>query len=152
MPGANFVSGRNLFHAVGCALCHRFNGQGGDIGPDLTTVKNKFDDRYLLESIIKPSNVISDQYGSKVVTMKDGTTHTGLVVERGKTVDVYPPARTTDELKPAMLKASKIAKIEESTLSQMPTELLDSLNGDEVRDLIAYLLSGGDPKAPLYGD
>lgn len=149
--GANFHSGRNLFHAIGCAACHRFDSLGGDIGPDLTTVNNKFDIDYLLESIIEPSNVISDQYGSKIVTMKDGTIHSGLVVERDKEVDVYPAAKTTEELKPAALKTSEIAKIEESPVSQMPPMMINMLNGDEVRDLIAYLLSGGDSKARLYG-
>ena len=150
IPGAKYESGRNLFHAIGCAACHRFDSLGGDIGPDLTTVKNKYDARYLLESIIEPSKVISDQYGSKMVTMKDGSIHAGLVVERGDEVDVYPAAKTTEELKPATLKASEIAKIEESPVSQMPPMMLNLLNGDEVRDLIAYLLSGGDPKAKIY--
>ena len=150
--GADFQSGRNLFHAIGCAACHRFDSLGGDIGPDLTTVSNKFDIHYLLESIIEPSKVISDQYGSKMVTMKDGTIHAGLVVERGDEVDVYPAAKTTEELTPAILKASEIAKIEESPVSQMPPMMMNGLNGDEVRDLIAYLLSGGDPKARLYGN
>ena len=82
--------------------------------------------------------------------MKDGTTHAGLVVERGETVDVYPAARTTEELVPATLKAAGIAKIEESPVSQMPPMMMNGLNGDEVRDLIAYLLSGGDPKDRIY--
>ena len=150
MLGANYENGRNLFHAIGCAACHRFDGLGGDIGPDLTTVKNKFDARYLLESIIEPSKVISDQYGSKIVTMNDGATHIGLVVERDKEVDVYPAAKTTEELKPATLEASEIATIEESPVSQMPPMMINSLNGDEVRDLIAYLLSGGDPTEKIY--
>ena len=85
-----------------------------------------------------------------MVTMKDGSIHAGLVVERGDEVDVYPAAKTTEELKPATLKASEIAKIEESPVSQMPPMMLNLLNGDEVRDLIAYLLSGGDPKAKIY--
>jgi len=150
--GADFHSGRNLFHAIGCAACHRFDSLGGDIGPDLTTVNNKFDINYLLESIIEPSKVISDQYGSKIVTMKDGAIHSGLVVERGEAVDVYPAAKTTEELKPATLKLSEIAKIEETPVSQMPPMMMNGLNGDEVRDLIAYLLSGGDSKARLYGN
>lgn len=152
IPGAKFETGRNLFHAIGCAACHRFDSLGGDIGPDLTTVKNKFDANYLLESIIEPSKVISDQYGSKMVTMKDGTVHVGLVVERVEEVDIYPAAKTTEELKPATLKASEIAKIEESPVSQMPPMMLNLLNGDEVRDLIAYLLSGGDPKSRIFGN
>ena len=147
---ADFESGRGLFHAIGCAACHRFDGLGGDIGPDLTTIRTKFDAKYVLESIIEPSKVISDQYGSKIVTLKDGKQLVGLAVDRGKTIDVYPPARTSEELVPTSVNASEVAKIEQSPLSQMPPMMLNSLNGDEVRDLIAYLLSGGDPKARVY--
>ncbi len=148
--GADYASGRNLFHAIGCAACHRFSGLGGDIGPDLTTVKNKFDAHYLLESIIEPSKAISDQYGSKIVTMLDGKVHTGLVVETGDQVNVYPAAKTTEELEPTILNYSDIDKIEESPISQMPPAMINGLNAEEVRDLIAYMLSGGDPKARVY--
>ncbi len=144
---ASFERGRSLFHAAACAACHRFDGLGGDIGPDLTTVKNKFDANYLLESIIEPSNVISDQYGSKIVTLKDGTAISGLVVEEGATAKVYPAVKTSEELKPTIVKLSDIAKIEESPISQMPPMLLNAFSGEEVRDLIAYLMSGGDPEA-----
>lgn len=151
IPEADYKNGRNLFHAIGCAACHRFDSLGGDIGPDLTTVKNKFDVDYLLESIIEPSKVISDQYGSKIVTKKDGSILSGLVVERGDKVEIYPAAKTTEELNPTIVNADEIAKIEESPVSQMPPMMMDSLNGDEVRDLIAYMLSGGDPDARIYG-
>ena len=56
--GRNFENGQNLFHATACAACHRFAGLGGAIGPDLTSVKNKFDRNYLIESIIDPSKTI----------------------------------------------------------------------------------------------
>lgn len=145
---ASFENGRNLFHAAGCAACHRFGGLGGDIGPDLTTVKNKFDERYMLESIIDPNAAISDQYGSSIVTMKDGKTIMGLVVERGEEIDIYPPVVDS---KATTVKAEDVVKVEQSPISQMPPGLINSLNGEEVRDLIAYLMSGGDPKARIYG-
>ncbi len=144
---ANFENGRSLFHAAACAACHRFDGLGGDIGPDLTAIRTKFDVNYVLEAIIEPSKVISDQYGSKIVTLKDGKVLTGLVVERDATIDVYPAAKTSEELTPTTVKAAEVAKIEESPVSQMPPMLLNALNGDEVRDLLAYLMSGGDPSA-----
>ncbi|QDT07340.1 Cytochrome c [Rubripirellula lacrimiformis] len=151
LRAADFQSGRNLFHAAQCASCHRFDGLGGDVGPDLTTVKNKFDANYLLESIIQPSKVISDQYSSKAVLLADGRLLTGLVIDNGDTLDIYPPAKTSEELKPITVDADDIELIRESPISQMPQEMLDTLSGNEVRDLIAYLLSGGDPAAKVYG-
>ncbi|MFK8112933.1 MAG: family 16 glycoside hydrolase [Rubripirellula sp.] len=151
LRGASFESGRNLFHAVQCASCHRFDGLGGDVGPDLTTVKNKFDANYLLESIVEPSKVISDQYSSKVVLVADGRLLTGLMVERDGKVEIYPSGKTDEELKPVIIDAEDIESIKDSPVSQMPQSMLDMLSGDEVRDLIAYLLSGGDSKARVYG-
>ncbi len=147
---ADFENGRSLFHAVGCAACHRFGGLGGDIGPDLTTLQTKFDQYYILHSIIYPSDDISDQYSSKIVTLKNGDILNGIVVERGEKIEVYPAAKTAEELKPTVVTESEVATIEDSPVSQMPPMLINGLNGDEVRDLIAYLMSGGDPKARVY--
>lgn len=145
---ANFENGRSLFHAVGCAACHRMAGFGGDIGPDVTSTRNKFDVAYVLESIIDPSKVISDQYGSSSVTTKSGAVHTGLVVERGDELEVYPPDPKGE---PVKMKRTDVAKIESVPVSQMPPGLINMLNGDEVRDLMAYLMSAGDPTDKIYG-
>ncbi len=148
---ANYESGRNLFHAAQCASCHRFDGLGGDIGPDLTTVKNKFNANYLLESIIEPSKVISDQYGSKVVLLEDGRVLTGLMVENEDRIEIHPVSKAGETVKPVVVEPDEVISAKDSPISQMPTDMLNSLNAEEVRDLIAYLLSGGDPKAKVYG-
>jgi putative heme-binding domain-containing protein len=145
---ANYENGRSLFHAVGCGACHRMAGFGGDIGPDVTSIRNKFDVAYVLESILDPSKVISDQYGSSSVTTKSGTVHTGLVVERGDDLEIYPPDPKGE---PVKMKRTDVAKIESVPVSQMPPGLINLLNGDEVRDLMAYLMSAGDPKDKVYG-
>lgn len=145
---ASFENGRSMFHAVGCAACHRMAGFGGDIGPDLTSIRNKFDTGYVLESILNPSKVISDQYGSSMVTARDGKVHTGLVVERGDLLEVYPPDPKGE---PAKLKRADVTKIERVPVSQMPPGLINLLNGEELRDLMAYLMAAGDPKDKVYG-
>ncbi len=150
LHNASYESGRNLFHAAQCASCHRFDGLGGDVGPDLTTVKNKFDANYLLESIIEPSKVISDQYSSKMVLLDDGTLLTGLMIKKDDKVEIYSAAKTGDELKPVTVNVDEIELVKDSPVSQMPQSMLDSLSGNEVRDLIAYLLSGGNQQARVY--
>ena len=104
--------------------------------------------RSSLEAIIDPSKDISDQYGSSVVTMNDGTVHGGLVIEQGDVVDVYPPDATTE---PVTLSHSDIANIEASPVSQMPPGLINALSKEELRDLVAYLMSGGNPDDKRYG-
>lgn len=143
LKNADWTSGRNLFHAVGCAACHRFNGLGGGVGPDLTSVPNKFDTPYLLEAIIDPSKDISDQYGSSLVTLKDGRTLTGLVLEQDEqSIRVYPADLKAEG---EIIQRTEVRTIKDSPISQMPPGLINSLSTKELRDLAAYIMSGGNP-------
>ncbi len=147
LSGRDFAAGRNLFHATACAGCHRFDGTGGAIGPDLTTVRNKFSTRDLLESLIEPSKVISDQYGSSTVKLQDGSSATGIVVEHGDVVEVY----TSDpKAPPTIANQSDVASITRVPVSQMPPGLINLLSPDELRNLLAYLLSRGNPDDPMF--
>ncbi len=149
LRGASFENGRNLFHATKCAVCHRLDGLGGDIGPDLTSVRNKFDERYVLEAIIEPSKIISDQYGSSQVITSGGEVLTGLVVRHSDSIDIYPPALDVSGTK-RTLQLDDVQEMRPSPLSQMPTELIAMLNAEEVRDLVAYLMSAGNPDDAIY--
>lgn len=145
----DFAAGRNLFFATGCATCHRVRGQGGDIGPDLTTAGNTFSLRDLLLAIVEPSRDIPDRYGSSVLRLHDGTTRFGRVVERddGDRLELHQP---DPELEPESYPRNEVAAVEPSPVSQMPQGLLYALNEQELRDLIAFLLAGGDPQAACY--
>jgi putative heme-binding domain-containing protein len=143
----DFEKGRNLYFATACGACHRIGGLGGGVGPDLTSIPNKFDLRYVVEAIIDPSKDISDQYSSSIVTMNNGAIHMGLVIEEGDTVDVYPP---DPKAEPLRLSHSDIASIKPSPVSQMPPALINPLSPEEVRDLMGYLMSGGDPNHRSY--
>ncbi|MEK6249616.1 MAG: c-type cytochrome [Planctomycetales bacterium] len=154
LRGRDFESGRNLFHAVSCAKCHRFDGEGGDIGPDLTSVSGRLSVRDLLENIIDPSKVISDQYGSHQVETADGITYEGRVIDP----DTEDPngvlhifTKDTDG-KGVVVKKTEVEEMRPSKLSQMPTGLLDELNQDELLDLVAYLLSRGNPDDRMFGE
>ncbi len=143
----DFNSGRNLYHASSCAKCHRISGEGGSIGPDLSTAGKKFSTADMLDAIIEPSKAISDQYGSQQVLTADGKTLVGRAVEIGDELYVY----TADaEAKPVVLKKDDIEQVTPSKLSQMPAGLIDALNEDELRDLIAYLMAAGDNRAKIY--
>ena len=144
----SFERGRSLFHAVNCGACHRFTGLGGGVGPDLTSVPNKFDSRYLLEAIINPSKNISDQYQSSVVLLTSGKVLNGLVVEQGDdTLLVYS---TDPKAAPARVKRSDIEELRPSPTSQMPTALLNRMSASELRNLVAYIMSGGNPDHKIF--
>src|SRR5262249_32392663 len=71
--------GRAVFATALCYRCHRIEGQGGMVGPDLTGASRRFNARDLLEAIVEPSRVISDQYRTSQIALKDGRALTGKV-------------------------------------------------------------------------
>lgn len=143
----DFEQGRNAFFATGCASCHRFDGFGGNIGPDLGTVGSRFSIGGLLEKIIDPNVLISDQYSSSRVTLTNGDTVVGLVVERDDNLEIY----TRDpDAPPSVVTRDEVRTVEQVDTSQMPPGLINSLNPEELRDLIAYLRSGGDEDHDMF--
>jgi putative heme-binding domain-containing protein len=145
----DFDKGRNLFGEAKCFACHRFNNEGGGLGPDLTIVSGRFGARDLLESIIEPSKVISDQYAAIVVTTSNGQQIIGRVVNlHGDNMQV-----NTDMLDPNKLvnvDRNKVESIETSKISMMPEGLIDTFTRDEVLDLVAYLFSRGDRNHKMF--
>jgi len=145
--GRDFERGRNAYFATTCAACHRFDGYGGDIGPDLSTVNRRFNTRGLIEKIIDPNILISDQYSSSRVTLNDGSTVTGLVVDRGENLEIY--SRDPNQ-PPTIVPRDEVSSREHVEVSQMPPGLINPLNEDELRDLIAYINSAGDPDHDVF--
>ena len=138
----NFKNGENLFHATACASCHRFAGQSEGIGPDLTGAANRYSLRDMMENIIKPSAVISDQYGSTVFTMKDGSE---VIGRKGTEEDglLHLMTNPYSAEYTAEIKTADVAEEKHWTVSPMPQGLVYSLNADELSDLIAYIFSAG---------
>ncbi|QDV06162.1 Cytochrome c [Planctomycetes bacterium Poly30] len=147
LSGRSFDHGQNLYHAISCSACHRFDGAGGAIGPDLSTVANKFSMGDLVEAIVEPSKIISDQYGAHVVADGNGQIAEGIMVEEEGEIVVYPRDPAAD---PVVFLASEVTGIKEAELSQMPVGLLNTLNPDELKDLVAYLMSGGNKNAEVF--
>ncbi len=117
------------------------------IGPDLSTAAKKFSITDLADAIVDPSKAISDQYGSQQVVTGDGKVLVGRAVEIGNELYVY----TIDaDAKPIVLSKDDVDSVTPSKQSQMPAALVDTLNAEELKDLFAYLLASGDPKAPVF--
>jgi putative heme-binding domain-containing protein len=127
--------GAVVFEKASCIKCHRFSGQGESIGPDLTTVASRFQRREILESILHPSQVISDQYASKTVTTVDGKTIVGIVAPAGDDAIVVLQANAQKVTIPK----AHVDEIGPSKQSAMPDGLLNTLTMQDVADLFAYL-------------
>jgi len=149
LTGRDFDHGRLLFGEAKCFSCHRYDNEGGALGPDLTVVSGRYSPRDFLEKILTPSKAISDQYVATVFILKDGRTVIGRVVNlQGDNMSVQ-----TDMLSPSALTSVNVNNVESSRLSDvspMPTGLLDSLREDEVLDLLAYALSRGNRKHEMF--
>ncbi|MGL4398373.1 MAG: c-type cytochrome [Luteolibacter sp.] len=145
----NFENGKAMFSSVLCSNCHLFGGQGGNTGPDLTGSGNRYTIRDLTENITEPSKVISDQYPSELITLKNGQTLVGrVVVEENNTLFVMTSAFVPNAL--TTLADADIADRKPHDISMMPPGLLNALNPDELLDLYAYILSGGNPEDPRF--
>ncbi len=101
----------------------------------------------MLDAIIEPSKAISDQYGSHQVLTTDGTVLVGRVVEIADEIYVY---KADADAKPVVLKKSQVDELVPSKVSQMPVGLINNLNADELKELMAYLMASGDSRAKVY--
>jgi putative heme-binding domain-containing protein len=146
--GRSFERGRAAYEAAQCAKCHRFAGQGGDTGPDITGVGSRFNTVYLFESLIVPSKAVSDQYLGSVIRTLDGEVITGRVVEE---TDKEIKVRTDPFARELVTIAkSNIEARQQSRISEMPQGLINSLTKQEILDLIAYMRSAGNAEDKAF--
>jgi putative heme-binding domain-containing protein len=137
----SYAKGKAAYAEAQCIQCHRFGESGGSVGPELAAVSSRLTTRDILESILEPSKVVSEQYQNVALTTSDGDTLAGRVVEE----DELKLVLMTDPLHPNReeIKKADIVSRHASKISPMPEGLVNSLTEDEIWDLIAYLESGG---------
>ena len=128
--------------------CHRFGSEGGSVGPDLTAVSSRFKRHDILESILLPSKVISEQYMNQIVRTKGGDVIEGRVLEETDSKLVIQP----NPLKPDKItvEKSEVKSRGPSKLSPMPEGLVNTFTKEEIFDLIAYLESAGKRDHPDF--
>ena len=151
LKGRNFQVGRKMFAAGGCYACHRFGNQGGMNGPDLTGSGGRYSPHDLLEQIMYPSKEINEQFVPTFVTLKNGEALSGVVVNlNGDRVtlntDLYDPNQRTSVLR------KEIQSMGPSPVSPMPPGLLTMMEKEEIMDLLAYILSGGDKQHRFFAN
>ena len=134
--------GAAVFVQAQCAKCHRFGERGEGVGPDLTTVSRRFQKKEILESILYPSQVISDQYASKSVLRTDGRIVWGIVA---KQADGSVSVLQSDATK-VVIPRDAIDTITPLKKSTMPEGLLNALTLEEISDLFAYLDQAAEPQ------
>lgn len=131
----NSEAGKLAYSKAKCADCHRFGETGQAIGPDLTTLAGRFTRKEVLESILFPSHIISDQYRSQQVLTTDGKVVVGLMTKNSAGEVVVKDS----QLQEHTIAEENIETIEPSKISMMPTGLIDTLSAAEIRDLMTFL-------------
>lgn len=143
LTARNFENGKNMYNASMCSSCHTVRGEGGQIGPDLTQLGTRFSPKDVLESIMEPNKTISDQYAATIFYLKDGKSIVGRLISQDDqkySISQNPFApQTLKEIPKADVLRTKL-----SDVSIMMPGMINSLNGDELRDLMAFLMAGGN--------
>jgi putative heme-binding domain-containing protein len=120
-----------------CRQCHRAEGQGRAVGPDLDGIGSKRSPAELLESVIDPSRRIEPAYASHQVLTVDGRVFTGIL---GESPSGEVRLRLADGSE-QRLELDEIEERREGGLSLMPHGLAAEMTAEELADLIAYLAS-----------
>lgn len=139
LDGRDTAHGKEVFRGALCAACHRFGNDGGAAGPDLSNLAGRFKSRDIAEAILDPNKVVSDQYAFDLITRKDGTQVTGKIVgeKDEKWIIATNPFDFTQTVE---IERNEIKEVKPSPVSPMPPGLINRLNPDELKDLLAYLL------------
>lgn len=151
LKNRDFKRGKELFAATLCIQCHTMKGQGTSIGPDLTQLGNRFTRQDILESIIKPNEVISDQYASTEFYLKNGNSVVGRTINEDNSYYYVSQNPFAPQDLRKIAKENVVNK-KASDVSMMLPGLINSLNPEELKDFMAYLISGGNVKHEVYGD
>lgn len=133
----NAASGERVFYATwaGCSRCHRIEGLGGVLGPDLSTIGRAANPDRLLASILFPSRDIAPQFVHRRVETTDGSVFSGrALLTGGDGVTLL-----TMEGEEVAIPAALVRSNEAAPTSLMPEGLADAMTVSDLRDLLAYL-------------
>jgi quinoprotein glucose dehydrogenase len=137
LHGGDARSGQRIFSGrteVSCLRCHKINGEGGEVGPDLTGVGGRQTREYLLESIVDPNRQITKGFETVVLTLTSGKTVVGIV----KSEDASEVRLITAEGQIVSVPKSQIDE-RQTGKSAMPEDLVKQLSKSDLRDLVEYL-------------
>ena len=136
IPNGNLENGRKLFFGkAACFTCHSLGAEGGDLGPDLTSIQRDRSAHDLLEAIVFPSVTFVREYESYRVKTKDSE-HIGIIRQQSSE---WIMLRTSPQTT-VRIPRDEILSLEPSDVSLMPPGLDQLLTGQEMSDLMTFLI------------
>lgn len=146
----NSERGRDIFlrsEKSQCIKCHRVEGVGGSIGPDLNKISQTHTIEKIIESIVDPSREIKEGFETWTVVTTAGKVYGGLKISDGPPQLVLRGANGRDY----RIYVNEIEEKIPSKRSLMPDETTSQLTLTEFVDLIAFLKDEAAQKAlPQY--
>ncbi|MFG0262543.1 MAG: PVC-type heme-binding CxxCH protein, partial [Novipirellula sp. JB048] len=128
-------SGRAVF-AKHCAVCHKMDGVGHELGPNLRSITDRSPSS-LLTAILDPSDAADTKYLSYIALTDDGRAITGMITsETAGSITMVG-----QENKQQVILRSELEEIRSTGKSLMPDGLEQDMSHQELADLIAYLRS-----------
>jgi len=119
-----------------CAACHRFQGQGHDIGPPLATVQHRTPEN-LMVNILDPNREVSPEFLEYMVLTDDGLSTSGVVQsESAASITLRRPGNQEETIL-----RQRIEEMQSTDKSIMPEGLEKQISPQQMADLIAYLLA-----------
>lgn len=148
----NFATGKQLFSTLGCVQCHKLNKDdafGVSVGPNIddTVKKYKHNASTVLLEILEPSRNIDEKYRQVIVALENGKTHTGVISSEDEATLTILSGTPPKKLQ---IDRRSIDNRVVSRVSIMPSSLLNTLDKEQILDLLAYLLAGGNAKDEAF--
>jgi putative heme-binding domain-containing protein len=132
-PG-NVESGHKLFTA-NCAVCHKFQGEGKEVAPDLTGM-GVHGAAELLVHVLDPNRVVEANFIAYSIETKDDESFDGIIATENKNSVVLRNASGDFEIPRSKIKSQR------STGRSLMPEGFEALGGEALRDVLAYLCAG----------
>jgi putative heme-binding domain-containing protein len=130
-----------------CSVCHRLEGVGHEVGPDLAALANK-SAAYLMQEILDPNRNVDSRYVEYVAETKAGRTFNGLLAAETATSITL----RGQEGKEQVLLRADIDELSSNGKSLMPEGLEKDVSKQDMADLIAYLGGLGSPPKRFPGN
>ncbi len=131
---ADPTRGRKLFNQH-CAVCHKMDGVGHEIGPNLASIRNRGAET-ILANVIDPNREVNPQYLNYVLLTQDGRAMTGMVAaETASSVTL----RRAESASDTVLRVN-IEELKSTGLSIMPEGMEKSINVQQMADIISFLM------------
>ncbi len=131
----DLVKGGNIFSA-NCTSCHKNRETGNDIGPDLSSIGDKFNMQGLIDAIVNPNSSIVFGYEPVSIKTKSGQVYFGFLLSEAETVVLKDMGGNQ-----IVINSNEIEKKEKMKVGIMPDASTIGLNEQDLSDLSTYLLT-----------